>query len=249
VVAAVQRANPGVAQAISGAGTTLAAIGGEARALQSALGRVPKTMEQAQTTLARTGFTLAQAGQLTDRLAPGVVQLRKLLPPLDRTLATVVDVGPDARGTLRTARRAAPDIAELLSRVRAKSSQVESIGRQAAKQLKCIRPYSPEIGSIASTWSDFLSHVDERDKLLRVQVQSQLAMPTNINFQNSAAAAKAFPGMTYAFPRPPGTNAGQPWFLPECGAGPDALDPSTDPESRSYDLLSQLPTPKARKTP
>jgi hypothetical protein len=34
----------------------------------------------------------------------------------------------------------------------------------------------------------------------------------------------------YAMPRPPGLNAGQPWFQPQCGAGPDALDPAKDPE-------------------
>ncbi|MEA2273229.1 MAG: hypothetical protein QOI98_1937, partial [Solirubrobacteraceae bacterium] len=36
--------------------------------------------------------------------------------------------------------------------------------------------------------------------------------------------------LKYAMPRPPGLNAGQPWFQPQCGAGPDSLDPSKDPE-------------------
>ena len=26
-------------------------------------------------------------------------------------------------------------------------------------------------------------------------------------------------GLAYGFPRPPGTNAGHPWFLPQCGVG------------------------------
>jgi hypothetical protein len=37
-------------------------------------------------------------------------------------------------------------------------------------------------------------------------------------------------GQGYALPRPPGLNAGQPWFLPECGAGPSSVNPAHDPE-------------------
>jgi hypothetical protein len=36
--------------------------------------------------------------------------------------------------------------------------------------------------------------------------------------------------LTYAMPRPPGLNAGKPWFQPQCDAGPASLDPSKDPE-------------------
>jgi len=48
--------------------------------------------------------------------------------------------------------------------------------------------------------------------------------------------------MTYGFPRPPGTDAGQPWFLPQCGAGPDALDPNKDPEARSFNQVFKIPS-------
>ena len=37
----------------------------------------------------------------------------------------------------------------------------------------------------------------------------------------------------YAFPRPPGFNAGQPMMMPECGITKDAFDASKDPESVS----------------
>ena len=29
-----------------------------------------------------------------------------------------------------------------------------------------------------------------------------------------------------------GEPAGQPWFIPECGIGPEDLDPDNDPEAR-----------------
>jgi hypothetical protein len=63
----------------------------------------------------------------------------------------------------------------------------------------------------------------------------------------SATAVKTFPGLRYAFPRPPGYNADQPWFLPECKAGRDALDPTKDPESRPFPVSQLLPAMRKAK--
>ena len=38
-------------------------------------------------------------------------------------------------------------------------------------------------------------------------------------------------GTQYAFPRPPGLNAGQPWLVAQCGAAAEALDAARDPEA------------------
>jgi hypothetical protein len=35
----------------------------------------------------------------------------------------------------------------------------------------------------------------------------------------------------YAEPRPPGLEVGQPYFLPQCGAGPNSINPAADPEN------------------
>ena len=110
--------------------------------------------------------------------------------------------------------------------------QLGSIGRQSVEQLKCIRPYTPDAVAFFTNWADFLSATDGKDKYIRANVQLLTPAPYNAITGNSADIAKAFPGLRYAFPRPPGLNAGQPWFLPECGAGKDSLDPSKDPEAR-----------------
>jgi hypothetical protein len=165
-------------------------------------------------------------------LAPGVRQVRKLASPLNSVLGTVVRVAPDATATLATARDATPALNPLLAKATRLMPQLGSIGRQSVAQLKCIRPYTPDIVAFFTNWGDFLSPTDGKDKYIRANVQMLTPAPYNAITGDSEDIAKTFPGLRYAFPRPPGYNAGQPWFLPECGAGPDALDPSKDPEAR-----------------
>ncbi len=49
-----------------------------------------------------------------------------------------------------------------------------------------------------------------------------------------AKAMAQSPGLTYAFPRPPGMNEGHPYFLPQCGITPAALNPAADPETADH---------------
>lgn len=232
VTASVDRANPGVGPLLGGAGTTFRAIADQSRALEQTLDRLTPSLRQTRTTLTRADSTLDATRHLTARIAPGVTQLRRIARPLSRVLTTVEDIGPDARSTLASARRATPSLNPLLSKATALMPTVESAGAQAVHELKCIRPYTPEIVSLFSNWGDFFSFVDNKDKMARVILDNIVAAPSNISGYDSETATKLFPGLQYAFPRPPGLAGGQPWFLPECGAGPDALDPSKDPEAK-----------------
>jgi ABC-type transporter Mla subunit MlaD len=241
VVDAVQRANPGIGALVQDAATTFTATASQVSALQTTLQRTPHTLIAARATLAHADGTLTSAGDLAQKLAPGVSQVRKIAAPLNHVLGTVVDVGPDAEATLRTARRSTPTVNQVLDKATALSPAIASIGTQTVKQVKCIRPYTPDIIAFFTNWGDFLSATDGRDKYIRATVQQFLPSPTNVSTNNSADIAKAWPGLRYAFPRPPGYNAGQTWFLPECGAGPDALNPAKDPESRTYNPLGRAP--------
>jgi phospholipid/cholesterol/gamma-HCH transport system substrate-binding protein len=230
VVDAVRTADPDLRRLVRASATTLRAVTSEARGLQDTLERTPRTLVKARGTLRRADGTLSVAADLTDDLAPGVRELRRIAVPLNGLLETVVDVGPIARGTLATARRATPDVNGLLGRATTMLPRVESTARQAVEQLECIRPYSPEIAAFASTWGDFLSPTDGKDKYIRANIQQLLPVPHNVQSSNTGELKKQFPGMEYGFPRPPGEVAGQPWHLPQCGAGPDATNPFKDPE-------------------
>jgi ABC-type transporter Mla subunit MlaD len=241
VVAAANTAAPGVGQLLSGGATTFAAVADQANALKAALTQTAPTLSDARATLAHANSTLGTAGTLFTGLAPGVQQLDQLTAPLDTALRTLVSVGPDAIATLRSAQAAAPALTPLLQRLTTLMPELGSIGRQSVSQLGCIRPYTPDIIAFFSNWADWLSTTDHRDRFGRANAENLLPAGSNANPQTSAQAAAQFPGLTYGFPRPPGANAGQPWFLPQCGAGPEALNPAADPEAKPYNPLEKLP--------
>jgi virulence factor Mce-like protein len=209
VVDAVATADPGLQRLLTGAAQTFDAVAERQGRLAQTLKAAPGTLTNLRTTLATADGT-----------------------PLNRVLGTVVRVGPDARGTLETARRATPALNPLLTKLTAQLPQLEAIGRSAAEELACLRPYSPEIASFFSNWGSFASGTDGRDKYFRANVLVPTAVNTNLSGYSSAEAVKMFPGTTYGFPRPPGQAAGQPWFMPGCGVGPDTLDPTKDGETR-----------------
>jgi ABC-type transporter Mla subunit MlaD len=241
VVSAANAANPGVGQLVSGAATTFGAIASETNALKQALSYAPPTLLDARVTLAHANATLGTAGTLLTRLSPGVQQLQLLAGPLDTALGTLVRVGPDAVHTVRSAAAAAPALTPLLGKLTNLMPELGSIGRQSVNELGCIRPYTPDIVAFFSNWADWLSTTDLQDRYGRANAESLLPASYNADTQTPAQAAAEFPGLSYGFPRPPGYNAGQPWFLPQCGAGPNALNPADDPEAKPYNVLEQLP--------
>jgi virulence factor Mce-like protein len=231
VVNTVQTADPGIGQLLSGAGTTFAAVAAKDSQLVTAIDRVPGALIQTRTTLASANGTLTAADQLLRRLSPGINTVRAIATPLDDVLGSVTHVGPRVAATLTTARNATPRLNPLLTLATTLMPEIGSIGRQATTALQCIRPYSPDIAGFANNWGDFLSWSDGKDRVIRATIQNIVAAPVNGLPYNSATAAKLFPGLTYAFPRPPGDAAGEPWFLPQCGITPNALNPAHDPEA------------------
>jgi virulence factor Mce-like protein len=243
VIAAANTASPGVSQLVSGGATTFAAIANQADALKAALSQTAPTLSDARATLAHANSTLGAAGTVLTRVAPGVVELGRLAAPLDTALRTLVGVGPDAIATLQSARAAAPALTPLLGKLTTLMPELGSIGRQSVSQLGCIRPYTPDIVAFFSNWADWLATTDGKDRYGRANAENLLPASNNAQTETPAQAAAQFPGLTYGFPRPPGANAGQPWFLPQCGAGPNALNPAADPEAKSFNPLEQIPIP------
>jgi ABC-type transporter Mla subunit MlaD len=232
VVDAIQTADPSVDQAVEGAAATLAATAHHTAAIRRTLAVVPGTLVRVRSTLATADRTLDLAQAATRRIGPGVSELRRTVTPLNQLLERVVTVGPLARSTLSTARTSAPAITKLVSRATALLPAAKSALDQANPQLECIRPYTPDIVQIGTNWSGFISAVDSHDYYARVNPSALAFAPTTAESRSTADAKRAFPGMRYGFPRPPGDSAGQPWFLPDCGAGRDAIDPFKDYEAR-----------------
>lgn len=245
LVGAIARSNPDVGRLVAGTGTTLATVGSRSDQLRTALAEVPHTLARTRRTLARADPTLRAVGDLSTRLAPGVRAAKRLTGPLASALRTLDDVGPDTRATLASTRRAAPDLSRLLTRLGPLLPELESTGRQLARQLECVRPYAPEIAGLGSTWgAGFLARGDGKDKVARSKFGIMTIEP-NVSPISAGDLSRLIPGLTSSLVRPPGQLIGQPWFQPRCGAGPDAIDPDKDPEIKHLDLLSKVfPGPK-----
>lgn len=231
VVDAVNRANPGVGALLQSAATTFSAIASRTRQLDATLAAAPSTLVQARDTLASAEPTLNMVQTVSGRIARGVEEARRIAGPLDSLLVTLTNVGPDAIAALGAARRATPSLNPLLAKAAAVLPQLGSISRQAVTSLECVRPYTPDIVAIASDWADFLSGVDGKDHYFRAQVQTLIPAPINAMPYNSAQLKQLEPWISYVFPPPPGFAAGQPWFLPQCGEGPETLNAGADPEN------------------
>jgi hypothetical protein len=244
VVDAVDRSSPGVRTLLDGAAQTFDAIAAQADDLRTTLGRLPRALRQTRTTLTKADVTLRDTADLTDRLAPGVTELRRTATPLRTVLAKLRRIAPPTLAALKHSYGAyvAGEIGDVVGK---ETGNLESLTKQATTQIGCLRPYTPEIGLFATTWGDWMSGVDATDHTARAQVQNYMPAAFNSVPYTPETAAKAFPGLTYGMPRPPGALANQPWFQPQCGVGPDVVDPSKDQEAKNF-READLP-PEARK--
>lgn len=242
VVDAVHRAYPGLQRLLGGAAATFAAIADEQQGLRTTVDRLPGALAQTRTTLAKAETTLTGVGRLATKIAPGVRELRRTAAPLSGVLTAVQDVAPDARATLATVRRSTPQLNAFLRRTTTLAPQLGSVAGKANENLECIRPYSPELMGLLTTWADFMSWRDTKDKYLRARVENFLPTPENDIGQTPAELKKQYPDLRYGFPRPPGYNAGQPWYIDKCGAGRDAVDPSKDQEAATIGSATNTTT-------
>ena len=235
VVDAIDRSDPDVRVLLDGLAQTTDAVASQSSALQTGLDRLPQALTQTVQTLGLARTTLTSAASLTDAIRPGVAQLRLTAVPLRRVLGTLQQVTPSALAALAAPdRQALGDGASLLRTVGGVAPRIRSTATKAAKQVGCLRPYTPEIVAFGATWGDWMSPVDNQDHLIRAQIQSFLPAGSNSTLYTPAFAVRNFPGVTYGFPRPPGELAGQPWFQPQCGVTKDALDPTKDREAQAF---------------
>jgi virulence factor Mce-like protein len=230
VTAAVASADPGIAQLISGAQSTFAAVALKSTALEQTLAAAPAALAETRGTLAHADRTLAHADTLASRLHPGVEAIRRATPDLQAVLQGIIGVAPPLETGLQSLRGASPPLSDLFVQARANSPQLDSLATQATPQVGCIRPFAPEIAGLASVWNGFLVYGDKTDKYARV---TGSVLPfQGVTTLNSGQVEQLFPQLRYAFPRPPGEVAGQPWFQPQCDLGPDTLVPADDPEGK-----------------
>ncbi len=214
---------------ISNAAETFDEFAEHTTAQQQALDRAPEAFDTTTATLARLDTSLDRLDPLVDDLRPATGPLRTFARRSRGALAELRSVAPLANATLRTGTEAAPRIQRLLDAGTPFLPRLGNVLGQLDPMFGCLRPYGPEIAGFLSTWAGFSKNYDRGGHYARsfsLGTSARLLPGTPNNSQQVVEATE----LTYAMPRPPGLNAGNPQFLPECGAGRDAIDPSKDPE-------------------
>jgi phospholipid/cholesterol/gamma-HCH transport system substrate-binding protein len=199
-----------------------------AAAQQATLEQFPGALRDGRRMLARLDRSLVGLRGLVGDLGPGARALRAVAPPFDRTTAALFDVAPLATTTLNTGARAAPDIGRLLREGSRFVPELASVLARLAPMFACLRPYAPEISGFLSVWmaaADMAGYDLPYARIMVTQPPPGLDAGTTMTPEQVVDAYRG--RIFYAMPRPPGLNAGQPWFIPECGAGRDALDPKS----------------------
>jgi virulence factor Mce-like protein len=213
---------------VGGAARTFTVFADNAGALQATIAHLPGTLARSRVTLAHLDRSLNGLGSLISDLRPGAAGLLTDAPMLRDVLGKVLTVGPAAIQTLRTGTTTLPQLTSFLHAASPFAPKLTQALTSLAPMLACVRPYAPEIGGYLETWQggpyDQIGHYGRVDF-----IQTSVSPGTT---ETSAQAVAGSAGQfTYAFPRPPGLNAGHPWFLPQCGAGPNSLNPAADPEA------------------
>ncbi|WP_205699632.1 MlaD family protein [Conexibacter sp. SYSU D00693] len=222
---------PQISRLLAVAASTFDTFARDTDGVRASLDDLPSTLRQTRATLGRLSGSLPGLTALVDDVAPGARDLRTLAPVATRAVRELRQTSALGDGVLRSATAHAPDVTALL---RAGGPFLERTGKVLGglePALGCLRPYGPELAGFLSTWAGYAQNYDATGHYARTHI---LQGPTSVG--NVPLTSKQFlsvvPGTTYALPRPPGLNEGQPRFLPECGAGREALDPAKDPEAR-----------------
>ncbi|WP_040599945.1 MlaD family protein [Patulibacter medicamentivorans] len=250
---------PQVSDLVTVGARTFEAFGSRSREIQQTLDGVPGAMAEARTTLARVDGSVGTLTGLVGDLEPGAKRLKPLARAATPALRQLYDIVPTALSTVRTTTRVAPALNSLLTDGSPFVTKAERILREAKPMIACIRPYTPEAAGAVVGLGGWLQSYQLKDKQAPIETQLlDQPMPYRGREENgkirlhgirarinaSTATLHAWPPIVttelftkiglkqYAYPRPPGLIRGEPWFQPQCGVGPESLDPSKDPEER-----------------
>lgn len=233
---AVVASNPGVRTLLSGAARTFANIAAESAQLQGAIGTSAVALRNSSHLAVHVASTLTRTATLADRLRPGVAQLNELAAPLDGILQEVVNIEPTAVDTLTTIKRGAPSIDRLLTSARTTlMPELRPVGDQAATELNCVRPYTPDIVSFLQDWAGYESDGLNDPHVHVFHIEAGVWPFPNAMPIDTEQLTKLFPNIGIELPPAPGEGWNQPWYQPQCAVTPTYETAAGDTEAGTYD--------------
>ncbi|MEV4421816.1 MlaD family protein [Patulibacter sp. NPDC049589] len=251
---------PAVSDLVTVSARTFEAFASRTSELQQTLDGVQPAMSEARTTLARVDGSLGGLTQLVDDIRPGAKRLKPLAKAATPALRNLSSIVPTALSTVRTTTKVAPELNTLLTNGQPFLQKTSRVLKELTPMVHCVAPYAPELGGalVAQTggYQEYFLATDDNPAFAKLndapppwrerkENGRHRVHDLRARINGSTATLHAYPpglltvdqfvkiGLKqYAFMRPPGLGAGQPYYLPECGITKDSLDPSKDPEEK-----------------
>ena len=224
---------PEIANLMTVSAATFDEFAENAQNIRASLDRFAPTLQDVRGTLARLDGSVDKLDGLVEDLGPGARALPAFVRDSRPALSELAIAAPLATNTVNTLRASSPQITKLLAEGQPFSVRLAGALSGLTPHIACIRPYAPEIAGFFTNWSSWPKNYDSISHYGRVHATNGNASVYNDypdGISTDAFLNTLGRGMEYAMPRPPGLDDDKPFFLPECGAGPDALNPSKDPE-------------------
>jgi ABC-type transporter Mla subunit MlaD len=248
---AIATSNPGLRTLLDGASSTFQATAQASSDITRLLDYGHSFNRDLGRFLFHASATLPKVNAVAHELNPGLGKAEAMAAPFNGTLRELTSLEPAAVHTLNTLRTDAPTIDTLLSSARTQLlPQLGSVASQAATELNCIRPYSPDIMDLLQGFAGFNGELPTATTphLLAFHGQvSILPIPSTLT-TSTAQLHKLLPNLDTGV-HPPGTAWNQPWYQPHCNVTPASNSSASDSESGTYDPGGTKLIPYASTTP
>ena len=232
---AIATSNPGLQTLLDGASNTFRQTAAESSDIKQIIAYGHRTNKSIGDLLyTHLPNTLARVDTLTKQLNPGLTKLDQLAQPFNSTLRELTSIEPAAVQTLTTVQNNAPTIDTLLSTARTNLlPQLTSVASQAATELNCVRPYTPDIMNLLDGFAGFNDELPTPHITSFQALVSLLPYPNTLPI-NSEQLHQLFPQINVGV-HPPGSGWNQPWYQPDCGSTPATNTASGDSENGTFD--------------
>lgn len=204
MMGAVAARDDNVARIVSDLSALTGQVATQRSELRATLERLPGTLDQATSTLRRVPGAVDAAVPLLHDLEPAT---RKLAPTARNLRPVLADLRPaaaDLRPTLARLSdllRLTPGLTDRLSDF---LPQLDTTLKGLDKPVEFMRPYTPEITGMLSTWNSAFANYDSNGNYTRLHIQ---AGPTSFN--NNPGVVP--PGIVNDPYPAPGASVNQPW--------------------------------------
>lgn len=222
-----------VSDLVSVAAATFNAFARNTTGIRESLDRFAPALQESRTTLARLDGSVGHLDNLVADLAPGARKLAPMARQLRPALAQLRETVPGAVDAFRTGRRIAPELTGLLQEAPPFAAKAAPALTGLNPVIGCIRPYAPDISGLLVNWTSFNQGYDDVSHYGRIWGNVGATSVTSLPSSVTSKQWTQLTGEKYALIRPPGLASGTPWYQPQCGAGPEVLDPANDPTDKS----------------